>query len=145
MSSTRKVTLKSSDGGTFKIDKAVALESQTLKHIIEDDCIHDNGNPLIKVTSNILAKVIEYCKKHVEAGSSEEKPLHDDLKATLLDLILSANYLNIKSLLDLTCQALGEMMTKTTPDEILKTFNSVNDYSPEEEEEARQENQWACE
>ncbi|RHN57112.1 putative S-phase kinase-associated protein [Medicago truncatula] len=81
MSSTRKVTLKSSDGGTFKIDKAVALESQTLKHIIEDDCIHDNGNPLIKVTSNILAKVIEYCKKHVEAGSSEEKPLHDDLKA----------------------------------------------------------------
>lgn len=36
-------------------------------------------------------------------------------------------------------------MTKTTPDEILKTFNSVNDYSPEEEEEARQENQWACE
>lgn len=66
-------------------------------------------------------------------------------QATLLDLILSANYLNIKSLLDLTCQALGEMMTKTTPDEILKTFNSVNDYSPEEEEEARQENQWACE
>ncbi|AES99570.1 SKP1 family, tetramerization domain protein [Medicago truncatula] len=37
---TREVTL---DGEAFEIDKAVVLELQTLKHIIEDDCIHDNG------------------------------------------------------------------------------------------------------
>ncbi|AES99817.1 putative S-phase kinase-associated protein [Medicago truncatula] len=154
MSSTRKITLKSSDGETFEIDEAVALESQTIKLLIEDDCVDYSGIPLSNVTSNILAKVIEYCKKHVEVGSSEEKSLKDDLRAwesefvkvdqdTLLDLISAANYLNIKNLLDLTCKTVGEMMKKTTPEEILKTFSSANDYSPKEEDDVKWGNQWA--
>ncbi|CAJ2646642.1 SKP1-like protein 1A-like [Trifolium pratense] len=155
MSSTRKITLKSSDGEAFEVDEAVALESQTIKHMIEDDCA-DSGIPLPNVTSKILAKVIEYCKKHVEAVSSDEKPSDDDLKAwdvdfvkvdqaTLFDLILAANYLNIKSLLDLTCQTVADMIKGKTPEEIRKTFNIKNDFSPEEEEEVRRENQWAFE
>jgi S-phase kinase-associated protein 1 len=66
--------------------------------MIEDDCT-DNGISLPNVTSKILAKVIEYCKKHVKAVGSEDKPNEDDLKAwdadfvkvdqaTLFDLIL---------------------------------------------------------
>ncbi|KAI3891631.1 hypothetical protein MKX03_008563, partial [Papaver bracteatum] len=53
------VTLRSSDGVTFDVEEAVALQSQTIKHMIED------GIPLPNVTSNILTKVLEYCKKHV--------------------------------------------------------------------------------
>ncbi|CAI0435124.1 unnamed protein product [Linum tenue] len=155
----RKITLKSSDGETFEVDEAVALESQTIKHMIEDDCA-DNGIPLPNVTSKILSKVIEYCKKHVEAAASktEERPTSadDDLKtwdadfvkvdqATLFDLILAANYLNIKSLLDLTCQTVADMIKGKTPEEIRKTFNIKNDFTPEEEEEVRRENQWAFE
>lgn len=100
MSSGRKITLKSSDGETFEVDEAVALESQTIKHTIEDDCA-DNGIPLPNVTSKILSKVIEYCKKHVEAPKADDRTasLDDDLKnwdaefvrvdqATLFDLIL---------------------------------------------------------
>lgn len=71
MSTVRKITLKSSDGENFEIDEAVALESQTIKHMIEDDCA-DNGIPLPNVTSKILSKVIEYCKKHVEAAAKSE-------------------------------------------------------------------------
>ncbi|KAI4314727.1 hypothetical protein L6164_027606 [Bauhinia variegata] len=153
--STRKITLKSSDGEAFEVDEAVALESQTIKHMIEDDCA-DSGIPLPNVTSKILAKVIEYCKKHVEAASSEEKTSEEDLKAwdaefvkvdqaTLFDLILAANYLNIKSLLDLTCQTVADMIKGKTPEEIRKTFNIKNDFTPEEEEEVRRENQWAFE
>ncbi|KAJ9172634.1 hypothetical protein P3X46_015849 [Hevea brasiliensis] len=100
MSSSKKITLKSSDGEPFEVDEAVALESQTIKHMIEDDCA-DNGIPLPNVTSKILAKVIEYCKKHVETPKSDDRSssADDGLKdwdaefvkvdqATLFDLIL---------------------------------------------------------
>ncbi|OVA09356.1 SKP1 component [Macleaya cordata] len=153
--SSKKVTLKSSDGETFDVDEAVALESQTIKHMIEDDCA-DNGIPLPNVTSKILAKVIEYCKKHVESPKGDDRSADEDLKswdaefvkvdqATLFDLILAANYLNIKSLLDLTCQTVADMIKGKTPEEIRKTFNIKNDFTPEEEEEVRRENQWAFE
>nr|DAD46739.1 TPA_asm: hypothetical protein HUJ06_016676 [Nelumbo nucifera] len=96
--SGKKVTLKGSDGETFDVDEAVALESQTIKHMIEEDCI-DNGIPLPNVTSKILCKVIEYCKKHVETPRTDDRTADEELKnwdaefvkvdqATLFDLIL---------------------------------------------------------
>nr|GEX92369.1 SKP1-like protein 1A [Tanacetum cinerariifolium] len=60
-------------------------------------------------------------------------------------LPIAANYLNIKSLLDLTCQTVADMIKGKTPEEIRKTFNIKNDFSPEEEEEVRRENAWAFE
>ncbi|KAL0550597.1 hypothetical protein IC582_015119 [Cucumis melo] len=157
MSSSKKITLKSSDGDYFEVDGAVALQSQTIRHMIEDSCA-DNGIPLPNVNSKILAKVIEYCRKHVNASSLDPAPSVDDLKtwdrdfvnvdqATLFDLILglAANYLDIKSLLDLTCQTVADMIKGKTPEEIRKTFNIKNDFTPEEEEEVRRENQWAFE
>ncbi|TXG52015.1 hypothetical protein EZV62_021184 [Acer yangbiense] len=147
MSTSRKITLKSSDGEAFEVDEAVALESQTIKHMIEDDCA-DNGIPLPNVTSKILSKVIEYCKKHVESPKSDDRAtgaVDDDLKAWDAEFVKAANYLNIKSLLDLTCQTVADMIKGKTPEEIRKTFNIKNDFTPEEEEEVRRENQWAFE
>jgi len=66
-------------------------------------------------------------------------------KPTLFDLILAANYLNIQSLLDLTCQSVADMIKGKTPEQIRETFNIKNDFSPEEEEEIRKQNQWAFE
>ena len=57
----------------------------------------------------------------------------------------AANYLNIKELLDLTCQTVADMIKNKTPEEIRRIFNIVNDFTPEEEEEVRKENQWAFE
>ncbi|KAF7082383.1 LOW QUALITY PROTEIN: hypothetical protein CFC21_086256 [Triticum aestivum] len=137
--------------------------------MIEDDCA-DNGIPLPNVDSKILSKVIEYCKKHVQASpkladstdassstSTAAAAPAEDLKsfdaefvnvdqATLFDLILAAN-VNIKGLLDLTCQtvAVADMIKGKTPEEIRKTFNIKNDFTPEEEAEIRRENQWAFE
>ncbi|EMS59755.1 SKP1-like protein 4 [Triticum urartu] len=156
----KMITLKSSDREEFQVAEAVAMESQTIRHMIEDDCA-DNGIPLPNVDSKILSKVIEYCKKHVQvdAGSSTSTAAAapaEDLKsfdaefvkvdqATLFDLILAANYLNIKGLLDLTCQTVADMIKGKTPEEIRKTFNIKNDFTPEEEAEIRRENQWAFE
>ncbi|XP_022898761.1 SKP1-like protein 1A isoform X3 [Olea europaea var. sylvestris] len=164
MSSTRMIELKSSDGEIFEVEEAVALESETIKHMLEADCA-DTFFPLPNVTSKILAKVIEYCKRHVEAVAAKpaegvlvaaDKMTDEELKAfdadfvkvdqgTLFDLILAANYLNIKSLLDLTCQTVADMIKGKTPEEIRKTFNIKDDFTPEEEEEIRRENAWAFE
>uniref|UniRef100_A0A453DQD2 SKP1 component dimerisation domain-containing protein n=1 Tax=Aegilops tauschii subsp. strangulata TaxID=200361 RepID=A0A453DQD2_AEGTS len=57
----------------------------------------------------------------------------------------AANYLNIKGLLDLTCQKVADMMKGRTVEEISKTFDIKNDFTKEEEEEVRKENQWAFE
>eukprot|EP01047_Picozoa_sp_COSAG01_P024864 COSAG01_NODE_1551_length_9933_cov_19.737848_9_plen_250_part_00 len=49
----------------------------------------------------------------------------------------AANYLNIKSLLDLTCKTVADMIKGKTPEEIRAHFNIQNDFTPEEEEEVR--------
>ncbi|KAJ4830426.1 hypothetical protein Tsubulata_032911 [Turnera subulata] len=64
---------------------------------------------------------------------------------TLFDVLLASNYLDIKNLLDLVCQTVADMIKGKTTEEIRKTFHIKNDYTPEEEEEVRRENQWAFE
>lgn len=65
-------------------------------------------------------------------------------QGTLFELILAANYLDIRSLLDVTCKTVANMIKGKTPDEIRKTFNIKNDFTPAEEEQVRKENTW-CE
>lgn len=65
-------------------------------------------------------------------------------QGTLFELILAANYLDIKGLLDVTCKTVANMIKGKTPEDIRKTFNIKNDFTPSEEEQVRKENEW-CE
>ena len=62
----------------------------------------------------------------------------------IFELILAANYMDIKPLLDLSCAKIACMIKGKTPEEIRQTFNIVNDFTPEEEAQVREENKW-CE
>nr|POE73454.1 skp1-like protein 1b [Quercus suber] len=148
MSSVKKVTLKSSDGEIFEVEETVAMESQTIKGLIEDDCA-DNAIPLPNVTGHILSLVIQYCKEHTSSSDSNSSKSNEELKAwdtqfikvdmnVLFDLIMAANYLNVKGLLDLTCQTVADMIKEKTPEQIRAMFNIVNDFTPEEEEEVEE-------
>ncbi|KAJ0254846.1 SKP1 component [Hirschfeldia incana] len=155
---SKKITLKSSDGESFEVEEAVARQSQTLANLIEDNCT-DGEIPITNVTSNILAKVVEYCKKHVvvDGGddSSSSSTSEEDLKkwdadfmqvdqSTMFDLILAANYLNVASLLDLACQTVADMITACKgAEEIRAKFGIENDFTPEEEAEIAKATQWA--
>ncbi|KAJ4825247.1 SKP1-like protein 1B [Turnera subulata] len=146
------ITLLSSDGEEFVVEEAVALQSQTIKHMIEDGCANQRI-PLPNVTGHTLSKVIEYCKKHTSTSSENKETELKDWDTeftrvdqnTLFDVLLASNYLDIKNLLDFLCQTVADMMKGRTTEEIRRTFHIKNDYTPEEEEEVRRENQWAFE
>ncbi|CAN0893409.1 SKP1-like protein 11 [Linum grandiflorum] len=68
----------------------------------------------------------------------------------LFDLILvsplslkDVDYLNIKELMDLTCQKAAHMISGKTTKEMCKIFNIKNDFTPDEEANIRIENRWA--
>ncbi|KAK4735264.1 hypothetical protein R3W88_009525 [Solanum pinnatisectum] len=109
--------------------------------MVEDDCV-SNVIPLPNVDSKTMTKVIEYWKKHSEEGISKDMMMDFDKAfvkvhhSILHALILAANFLNDKEILDMMCKTL---------EEIRKEFDIKNDFTPQEEEEIRKENVWAFE
>jgi S-phase kinase-associated protein 1 len=63
---------------------------------------------------------------------------------TLFEIILAANYLDIKELLDLSCHKVADIITPYTPEQVRVMFNIDNDFTPEEAK-VREENKWAFE
>ena len=117
------------------------------------DYLQDEGVPCPYVQKPILKKVIDYCTFH-ERAERERMP-EDDQKIwdeefvhvddeILFKMVLAANFLDIRALLDLSCKKVAEYIKECkTPEEIRKRFNIKNDFTPEEEEEVRRENAWA--
>ncbi|XP_054930335.1 S-phase kinase-associated protein 1 isoform X1 [Dermacentor andersoni] len=148
------IKLQSSDGEVFEIDVEIAKASVTIKTMLEDlgmDDDEDEVVPLPNVNSAILKKVIHWATYHKddppppEDDENKEKRT-DDISSwdadflkvdqgTLFELILAANYLDIKGLLDVTCKTVANMIKGKTPEEIRKQFNIKNDFTPSEEEQ----------
>lgn len=157
------IKLQSSDGEVFPVDVDIARQSVTIRTMLEDlgmEEEEDEAVPLPNVNAAILKKVIQWATYHKddppppEDDENKEKRT-DDISSwdsdflkvdqgTLFELILAANYLDIKGLLDVTCKTVANMIKGKTPEEIRKTFNIKNDFTPSEEEQVRKENEW-CE
>lgn len=61
----------------------------------------------------------------------------------LLEMIAAANYLDIKSLLHLSCKEVAMRIKGKKPEEIRQMLRIVNDFTPEEEAMPRPENEWS--
>ena len=157
------IKLQSSDGEIFPVEVEVAKQSITIKTMLDDLGLEEDDDevvPLPNVNAAILKKVIQWATQHKEDPPLPEKDENkerrtDDISAwdseflkvdqgTLFELILAANYLDMKGLLDITCKTVANMIKGKTPEEIRKTFNIKNDLTPAEEEQIRKENEW-CE
>jgi len=158
------VHLVSQEGESFDVTIVVAQMSNLVKEMLVEDGDSEDIQeiPLPNVKSAILAKVIEYCKHHVEEAMTEfDKPLAsenlhelvqefyanfiDVEQEMLFNLTLAANYLDIKPLLDLCSAKIASYIKNKTPEQIRINFNITNDFTPEEEAQVREENKWADE
>lgn len=136
------VKLQASDCDVNNTDdfKEVPLEwaklSVTIAKMMEDIGETDSEIPLATaiplptVTRKILDKVMDYCEWAFQNPNLKEEEVNTWGRtyctvdqATLFELILAANYLDIKGLLDMTCKHVAVMIKGKTPEEIRKTFN----------------------
>jgi S-phase kinase-associated protein 1 len=166
------IVLQSNDQRTveYKVTRSAALMSGLLKDMLEDQSEGDQTViPVPNVTGRTLKFVVQYMEHHNNSKAEAlEKPLrgriedvisewdkaflftdlvkdHDEKQhETLIDVIMAANFLNVKDLLDLTCACIASMIKGKTPEQIRALFNIENDFTPEEEEKIREENRW-CE
>ncbi|KAH0709518.1 hypothetical protein KY284_010945 [Solanum tuberosum] len=77
-----------------------------------------------------MTKLIEYWKKHSEEGVSIDMLIDFDKAfvnvhhSILYDLILAANFLNDKEILDMICQEVSDRIKGKTSEEIVKNLIS---------------------
>lgn len=155
----------------YKITREAAKLSGLLKDMLDDQQeSNDAIIPIPNVSGPTLKLVLEYMEYHSTNSRAEpiEKPLktkiesllcewdsnflfqklirnHDERQhEVLIDVIMAANFLNVKDLLDLTCACVASMIRGKSAEQIRTLFNIENDFSPEEEEKIREENRW-CE
>lgn len=114
--------------------------------------------PLPNINSDTLSKVLEWATHHKNDPESTDEDEHDtDIfistwdseflnvsTDTLFQLIAAANYLNIKRLFNIVCQAVANMMKGKSPVDLRRIFHIKNDLNPQQEKRIRRENQW-CE
>ncbi|KAH0711505.1 hypothetical protein KY289_007464 [Solanum tuberosum] len=147
---SKKLILKSSDGDEFEIEESVAVQSGTIKNMVEDDY---TLIPLPNVNTQNLIVIIEYMKKHGEKTDSNEEEIKefdkefmkDKSYKNMFDLVIAANYLHISDLMNLLCQAIADRIKNKSVNAIRQIFGIINDYTPEEEEKVREEHKWAHE
>lgn len=159
----RLVLLVSQEGAQFTVRFDIATMSELVKTMFDTEQPEDEVQemPLPNVKTSILSKVIEFLTHYKGESMTEiEKPLKSSNmnevvqewyadfvnveQETLFELILAANFMDVKPLLELTCATVASMVKGKTTEEIRQHFNIVNDFTEAEEAQIREENKW-CE
>ncbi len=150
--STIKIVCK--DGNKLEIDTQSAKKSVLLNNIIQDYDLNDDIP--ININSDIL-KIIFVYLEHYKDSEPEiiPKPLPSgnlesftdkwdvdfiDLdKSVVLNLIVAANFMDIKSLLELSCAKIASIMKSMDPETIKKEFDIPEDMTEEEQKKLEEE------
>ena len=143
------ITLQSNDGQKFLVERKIAEKSKMIREMLEhteDEEGQEIVAPLSEVNGEILKIIVEWIK-HSDAQASEDKKEEPEKKPelsqwdedflkkinqpVLYDLILAANYMEIKGLLDLTCRSVARIIQGKSAEEIRKHFGIQNDLEEE--------------
>lgn len=150
------IKLKAEDGTLFEIDSESALQSKLIASAV-DDSSDDSGEVVIElkhVDAKTVEKVCEFLKYHSkvpykdvpqplptanlnEVVSEWDFKFADVEQDLMFTLLLTANFMDIPSLLNLMAAKVASMLKGKTPEQVRETFNLRSDYTPEEEAEIR--------
>ena len=148
------ITLQSSDGEIFKIDAEIAKKSVFLEVMLERWMNIEEGRENVArhlpFNAEILKKVFQWAEYHKDDPPALENEKNKEMRTDdisswdydflkvdqgiIFDVILAANFLDIKGLLDVTCKSVANMMKGKSADEIRKMFNIQNDFASHEED-----------
>ncbi|OIV91275.1 hypothetical protein TanjilG_01806 [Lupinus angustifolius] len=144
-SSTKKIILKSLEGDAIEVDEMFIIQCKKIKSFIDGKFINTITISL-KISTEILSKIIQYVKMHDKYGAAPSKANKKRLAAwdanfmkvdmnALYDILTAASNLGHEKLLDLACKTVAGKIRGKNPEQIRQTFNIENDLTPEEEEE----------
>ena len=132
MTESTILTFMCTDNTIINVKSSIIYMSNTIKDMCEA-IGGDEGDliPLPTINSNIMNKVIEYCERYYQVDNNELKiDINDEWNKTFLimdnsvlfQLVMAANFLDIKPLLDITCKLIAEFIRSKTPEEIREMF-----------------------
>jgi S-phase kinase-associated protein 1 len=144
------ITLRSSDDVLITVSKKAVQLSVTIKELLEDlgDSVGDDVP--VRVKSETLKKVVEWMEYRkndfdnvVPPANEEDRTLpeldewdnkfcdslDDDAK---VEMILAANLLDIKTLLDIVAIAVANLVKGQSPEELRKVLQRTNKPIPED-------------
>ena len=166
--SNENFTFETSDSITFTISKNVCRLFTTLENLVID-CQNsgepENKIPLPEISSVVLQQCLDYAKlytenhgvkqlteeerqdktKYLTVNEWEKEFLSKFNHTQLFDLILAANYLDNKHLLECACKTAAKDMTTKTDEEIRQMWGVQNDFTPEEQLLYEEEKKWCLE
>ncbi|ODM91048.1 S-phase kinase-associated protein 1 [Orchesella cincta] len=162
---TTLVRIRPTNGPGYLVKQSLIAKSEKIKDLIGELGPVSAGNHpevYIPLRAEIVRHVLSWMFHHkddtgpperlnerdgrgdAETGQWDREFLAGLETGTLMELVLAADFLAVKELVDLTANAVSGLITGKTPEQIRKTFNVKKDLKPEEEEIIRRENQW-CE
>ena len=102
--------LQSSDGIIFTVDTATVKQMVTIQTMIDhEDEDSDEVTPVPTINSQVLEKIIQWAKYHKIENQKSEKiawyiKYFDVELQKIFDIIIAADYLEVKSLLKESCR-----------------------------------------
>lgn len=162
-----KCKLQCQTGKVFEVDIEAISKSVIVKNMLEDLGMGKDKSieveqeviPLPNISEACMEKVINWCDHHKDdpppptppPGEEDLMIFNDEIgewdqeflkmeDSVLFDLILAANYLDIKGLLDVTTTHVAHLIVEArTPEGIRKRFNIKNDLTPDDLKKIEQE------
>ncbi|EMD93607.1 hypothetical protein COCC4DRAFT_21694 [Bipolaris maydis ATCC 48331] len=141
--SGQNLTLTASDGTEFVVERRVAEHSALIKDLLRDIAVDSDDEipqgtnvPITEVDSQVLQKVLEWCRQRVAPDPAREtgpwthmdEQMEQIDNSMLIKIIKASNYLDIKALLEQSQDVASNRIRGKSPEDIKSMFR-IQEYA----------------